>query len=124
MNYYFDVLKKYTQFDGRSGRAEYWYFFLFNILISIGIHSVAALLNPALVYLGTIYSIGVFLPSLAVGFRRLHDTGKSAWWILISLIPIIGALVLLFFLIQKGDVGENKYGADPKGKPTPTMSSV
>jgi uncharacterized membrane protein YhaH (DUF805 family) len=62
-----------------------------------------------------LYGLAVFIPSLAVGVRRLHDTGRSGWWLLISLVPIIGIIVLIVFLVQDSQNGTNQYGENPKG---------
>lgn len=118
MNYYLDVLKKYTDFTGRARRAEYWYFVLFNILVSFVVGFVDGIFGtfPAeggLGLLGTIYALAVFLPSVAVAARRLHDTGRSGWWQLILFIPIIGAIVLIVFLVQDSHPNENEYGENP-----------
>ncbi|MCB1687040.1 MAG: DUF805 domain-containing protein [Halioglobus sp.] len=119
MNWYLEVLKKYAQFSGRARRKEYWFFVLFNLLISIAlaiVDSLTGTLDTETGYglLSGIYSLAVFIPSMAVGFRRLHDTGRSAWWILIALIPLIGVIVLLVFMVQDSEEGENKYGPSPK----------
>ncbi len=119
MDWYLAVLKKYAQFSGRARRKEYWYFVLFNILISIAlviVDSVTGTLNNETGYglLSGIYSLAVLIPSLAVGFRRLHDTGRSAWWLLIGLIPVIGAIVLIVFMVQDSEAGDNRYGPSPK----------
>lgn len=107
MEEYLDVLRKYTVFDGRAGRREYWYF----TLVNLGIYVVLGILDWDVLLV--LFSLVVFLPSLAVGVRRLHDTGRSGWWLLISLIPLIGTIVLIVFLIQPGEVGDNPYGPDP-----------
>ncbi|MDX1300866.1 DUF805 domain-containing protein [Photobacterium sp.] len=119
MNWYLHVLKNYAVFSGRSRRQEYWYFFLFNILISIALGFVDTLLatpgtEDGAGILGTIYSLAVLIPSIAVGVRRLHDTGRTGWWMLIGLIPLIGALVLIYFFVQDSQPGTNEYGANPK----------
>jgi uncharacterized membrane protein YhaH (DUF805 family) len=116
MNYYMDVLKKYAVFNGRAGRAEYWYFVLFNFIVTIVINIVGYLLlrgNGNV--LGALYGLAVFIPSLAVFVRRLHDTDRSGWWILIGLIPIIGTIWLIVLLILEGTPGDNRYGPNPKG---------
>ena len=119
MNWYLTVLKKYAVFNGRAGRKEYWYFILFNIIISLilgfidgimGGFSVEAGIGP----LGAIYSLAILIPSLAVSVRRLHDTDRSGWWLLIGLIPLIGAIVLIIFMIQDGKPNDNQYGSNPK----------
>ncbi|KHT63315.1 membrane protein [Photobacterium gaetbulicola] len=119
MNWYIHVLKNYAVFKGRSRRQEYWYFFLFNIIISIALSMLdSALGNPGAGegagLIGTVYSLAVLVPSIAVGVRRLHDTGRTGWWMLIGLIPLIGLLVLLYFFIQDSQPAANEYGPNPK----------
>jgi uncharacterized membrane protein YhaH (DUF805 family) len=110
------VLQRYAQFTGRAGRAEFWWFFLANLIIS----AVLSLLGRATVIfaiISLIYSLAVLIPSIAVGVRRLHDTDKSGWWILIGLIPLVGFIVLLVFFVMEGTRGPNKYGPEPPGEP-------
>jgi len=119
MNYYLEVLKKYAVFDGRARRKEYWFFTLFNLIamIVLGvIDSVTGSFNPTvgLGLLSGLYVLAVLLPGIGVSIRRLHDTNRSGWWILISLIPIIGPIVLLVFLVLDSHPGQNQYGANPK----------
>ncbi|MBE0672441.1 MAG: DUF805 domain-containing protein [Anaerolineales bacterium] len=121
MKWYLAVLKKYAVFSGRARRKEYWMFFLFNLIIAavlggtLGLIEVIAGIPSTLsVLLITIYTIAVIIPGLAVGVRRLHDTGKSGWWLLITLVPIIGAIVVLIFQLQDSQQGENQYGPNPK----------
>lgn len=113
------ALSKYAVFSGRSRRAEYWYFVLFNLVISFILSMLDGVLgfwgDESIGLLGGLFTLAMVIPGLAVGIRRLHDTGKSGWWILLALIPIIGALVLIIFMIQDSQRGENKYGSDPKG---------
>lgn len=97
------VMSQYAGFSGRARRSEYWYWVLFTLLWCW-----IPLLN---ILLGLIF----FIPGLAVAVRRLHDTGRSGWWILISLIPIIGGIVLLIFYCTDSQIGENDYGPNPKG---------
>jgi len=112
MNYYLAVLKNYVGFSGRARRAEYWQFVLFNIIALVVCFVIdLAIGSPVLYY---IYLLAVLLPSLAVGARRLHDTDRSGWWLLLGLIPLIGGIVLLVFMCLEGTRGNNKYGADPK----------
>ena len=120
MSWYLEVLKKYAVFNGRARRKEYWFFFLFSIIITIvlSIIDVAAGSLDAKTGLGLftgIYTLAILIPSLAVSVRRLHDTDRSGWWLLISLIPIIGGLVILVFVVLDSDPAENRYGANPKG---------
>jgi uncharacterized membrane protein YhaH (DUF805 family) len=113
MQWYLNVLKNYVGFQGRARRKEYWMFFLFNLIISIVLTVVELAVGLESVLTG-IYSLAILLPSIAVTARRLHDIGKSGWWMLISLVPIIGAIVLLVFTCLDSEEGENKYGPNPK----------
>ncbi len=119
MNWYLKVLKKYAVFRGRARRKEYWYFFLFNLLISIGlavVDNLTGTLDPetGVGLLSGLYGFAVIIPGLAVTVRRLHDTDRSGWWFLISLIPLVGAIVLLVFMLLDSTPGENRFGPNPK----------
>lgn len=103
----------YVNFDGRARRSAYWYWTLFAILASIAANILDAVTDVPLFSL--IVGLGLLLPGLAVSVRRLHDTNRTGWWILIGLIPIIGWIVLIVFYIQDSDPGENQYGPSPKG---------
>lgn len=116
MEYYVSALKKYAVFEGRATRSEFWYFVLFNILISSGIGFVSGIL-------AIIYVLAVFIPGLSLTVRRLHDSGKSGWWILITLIPVIGALVLIIFTVADSQIGANAYGPNPKEDSNPDVST-
>lgn len=107
MNYYAEVFRKYAQFSGRSRRSEYWYFALFNFIIAIILTVIGLALR--FTQLANIYQLAVFIPSIAVGVRRMHDTGKSGWFILIPIYNLI-------LLCTDGVSGENEYGEDPKGR--------
>ena len=87
---------KYADFSGRASRSEYWWFFLFIILVG-------AIISTLSNKLGGVFYLATLLPSLAAATRRLHDTSRSGWWQLVCLIPVIGLIVLLVFLVQKGD---------------------
>jgi len=116
-------LKKYAEFSGRASRKEYWMFFLVNILIMIGFSLVSGVLDSTLIQvLSVLYILAVLVPSLAVYVRRLHDTNHSAWWILLSLVPVVGGIILLIFLVTDSQAGDNRYGANPKGVPAPQVS--
>jgi len=120
MNWYIDVLKKYAVFTGRAQRAEYWYFALFNLLIMIALTVIDGLLgtyNPAagLGLFSGIYALAVLLPAIGVAIRRLHDTSRTGWWVLLALIPVIGPIVLIVFFVMDSTPGENQYGPNPKG---------
>lgn len=120
MNWYIGVLKKYAVFSGRAQRSEFWYFVLFNVIITGVLSWIDRALGATIGSMGTgilssLYSLAVLIPSIAVGVRRLHDTDRSGWWLLIGLIPIIGWIVLIVFYVQDSQPGENKYGPNPKG---------
>lgn len=118
MQWYTEVLKKYVVFSGRARRKEYWMFTLFNVIISIVLSSLDALIgtrnDSGFGLLNGIYTLAVLLPSLGVLARRLHDTNRSAWWILIGLVPVVGFIVLIVFTVMEGNQGDNQYGPDPK----------
>ena len=113
MNWYFKAWKKYAVFGGRAGRQEYWYFVLFNILAYILLSIIAGTIGKIGAGLLSLYAVAVFLPGLAASVRRLHDTNRSGWWLLISPIPGVGPILLLVFLTQGGEPVENQYGAIP-----------
>jgi len=119
--WFVDVLKnKYALFTGRARRKEFWMFSLFNFLVSVVISIVAAILGNIPVlgmilgFLPLIYCLAVFVPGLALGIRRLHDTNRSGWFLLLGFIPIVGAIILIIFFVLEGDKGQNQYGPDPK----------
>lgn len=119
MNWFLIVLKKYAVFSGRAQRAEYWYFVLFYVLISLGLSMIDGFVGTydpetSVGLLSGLFSLATLLPSIAVGVRRLHDTGRSGWWLLIGLIPVIGAIVLIVFFVQDSAPGDNDYGPNPK----------
>ena len=112
MNWYLEVLKKYAVFSGRAQRKEYWIFFLFNIIISFALSFIQERVGVPVRY---IYMLAVLLPGIALTVRRLHDTNRSGWrTLLISLIPIVGVIFLIRFMVQDSDPGENQYGPNPK----------
>lgn len=113
VDWYLEVLKKYAVFSGRARRKEYWTFLLFNIIIGLVLGGIAWLAGGPDV-LGSIYSLVVLIPGIAVSVRRLHDTDRSGWWLLIGLIPLIGAIVLLVLMAQDSQPGANQYGPNPK----------
>lgn len=120
MNWYLEALKKFTEFNGRASRQEYWYFVLFNILISIGlglVDRITGSFDPlsGVGLLGGIYGLIILLPGLAVSVRRLHDTNRSGWWVLLPFIPILGGLIFLYFLVLDSSPDRNNYGESPKG---------
>ncbi|WP_237068560.1 DUF805 domain-containing protein [Microbulbifer guangxiensis] len=119
MHWYLKVLRNYTNFHGRAQRREYWFFVLFNLLIALmlsTIDGVTGLYSEeyGVGLLSGAYALLVLLPSLAVTARRLHDTGRTGWWILVSLIPLVGYLVLLAFMVFDSEPGTNRFGPNPK----------
>ena len=126
MQWYLKVLKQYADFTGRARRTEFWMFTLVSVLVSIVLGIVDAALRSAIVYdngamvsfspglLGGLYGLAVLIPTLAVTVRRLHDTDRSGWWILIGLIPFVGSIVLLVLVCLEGTRGPNRHGTDPK----------
>lgn len=96
----------YATFKGRATRSEYWWFVLFNALVSIALNIV----DHSGVLAG-LWGLALLLPSLAVGVRRLHDTNRSGWFLLLNLIPLIGWIILIVWFVQKSDEGTNQYDA-------------
>jgi uncharacterized membrane protein YhaH (DUF805 family) len=117
VNWYLAVLKNYAGFSGRARRTEYWMFVLFNVIITVVLDVLALAVKLASI-LGIIYGLAVLIPGIAVAVRRLHDTGRSGWWLFISLVPFIGVIVLIVFLATEGQPGDNAYGPNPKHAPT------
>ncbi len=120
MNWYLSVLKNYATFSGRARRKEYWMFALFNIIILLVLSVIDATLGLVSYELGIgilsgIYMLATFIPNIAVSIRRLHDTNRSGWWLLLYIIPIIGFVVLLIFVCSDSQPGSNRYGDNPKG---------
>jgi uncharacterized membrane protein YhaH (DUF805 family) len=121
MNWYLKCLKQYADFNGRARRKEFWMFVLFNCIFAIVLNVIDLVL---IVQLGFgifhfLYFIGIFIPNLAVGVRRLHDIGKSGVWLLIALIPIVGSIWLLVLMVTEGNPGDNQYGKNPKEQVLP-----
>lgn len=120
-NFKWVVQQNYANFEGRARRSEYWYFVLGQILLSIAVNVVAAVLasvSDSLAIIGSLallaISFGLLVPSLAAGVRRLHDTDKSGWMLLLGLIPLVGGIILLVFMATDGTRGPNQYGPSPK----------
>jgi uncharacterized membrane protein YhaH (DUF805 family) len=109
MQWYLKALKNYVVFSGRATRMEYWMFYLINSIVILALAMLIGI-SESLVFISVLYSFGIVLPSWAVAVRRLHDTGRSGWWVLISMIPLVGGIILLVFLCQKSD-GNNYYGS-------------
>jgi len=120
MNWYMVALRQYATFEGRSRRKEYWFFVLFNLIAVILLAIVDGITGTfdetvGLGLLSGLYCLAVFIPSMAVTVRRLHDTNRSGWWVLIGLIPLIGGIVLLVFTVMDSQPGANRFGPNPKG---------
>ena len=113
-------LKRYAEFTGRSRRKEYWMF----LLLSIGIYAIASILERIAglnrMIAGTygpitaLVALGLLVPTLAVSIRRLHDSDRSGWWLLLGLVPMVGEIIVLVFMALEGTRGANRFGADPK----------
>lgn len=112
MNWYIKCWQQYADFRGRARRSEYWYFVLCNLIVEAVLEAVAYLLGAN--FLVSIYGLAVLLPSLGVGVRRLHDIGKSGWYLLISLIPLIGWIWIIVLLCRDSQHGTNEWGPNPK----------
>ncbi len=123
MSLMFEPLRKYATFTGRARRSEYWLFALFTLsaqLLGALFSGDMTADNPQFGIGFAFYCavlLGLFVPSLAVSFRRLHDTNRSAWWLLLGFLPIIGVIVLLVFMVLDGTAGPNRFGDDPKQAP-------
>ena len=107
MDWYLQALRKYAVFSGRARRKEYWMFVLVHIIISIVIFIIG---NFAV----GLYGLAIIIPAFAVAIRRLHDTGRSGWWLLVNCVPIIGWTILFIWMVKDSDEGENQYGPNPK----------
>src|SRR4030095_2115985 len=137
MNYYLKVLKNYAVFSGRARRSEYWYFVLFNLIFSmvaLGLDNILGTtidfghfygltveaspgpIHPKIPfgYFYLVYGLATLLPTLSVSVRRLHDVGKSGWFLLIGLIPLVGGIWLLVLYCTDSNPGPNEYGENPK----------
>lgn len=114
MEWYLKVLKEYANFNGRARRTEFWMFVLINLVVSILLSIVDGMLGFQFGLLSNLYALAMLVPTLAVGARRLHDTGRSGWWQLIAIIPLIGSLVLIFFFATEGHPESNEHGPSPK----------
>ncbi len=112
MKWYVEALTNYAVFNGRAQRQAYWMFFLINIIIQIGL--VAIETAAGIAFISTVYSLAVLIPGIAVTVRRLHDTNHSGFWLFIGLIPLVGAIILLVFMVKDSDAEENQFGSNPK----------
>jgi len=123
LNYFTDALKNYATFTGRATRQQYWMFILFYILfyiVAIVLDMTLGLFDEETGYglLSLVYTLGLLLPSLAILGRRLHDIGRSAWWILLIIIPVVGPLVILIFTLIGSQQEDNQWGPNPHTETT------
>jgi uncharacterized membrane protein YhaH (DUF805 family) len=112
MEYFTDAYKRYADFTGRATRTQYWMFILIFMIIYIILAAIDSFLIGTIA-LSAIFNLVSLIPSLAIAARRLHDTGRSGWWQLIILLPLIGIIVLLVFLVMDSE-GDNRFGANLK----------
>ena len=113
MEWYIKVMQNFLVFSGRARRKEYWMFGLINFLITIGLGMAESMVGlPGT--LSSFYALVVLIPSIAVSVRRLHDTGRSGWWMLLNFLPVLGTIVLIVFFVFDSEEGTNEYGPNPK----------
>ncbi len=118
MDWFVEGVKQYAVFRGRARRKAYWWFFLIYMLLSAALAVVDAIIGKydsatGVGLLSGLFGLATFLPALGLTVRRLHDTDRSGWWLLVSLVPFIGAIVLIVFAASIGTRGDNRYGPDP-----------
>lgn len=116
------VFGQYVGFSGRASRSEYWWFYLFSVLlvtaaILVDLAITGGLEPNDVPFVTSVVVLGILLPSLAVAIRRLHDTDRSGWWYLIGLVPLVGGIILIIFLVTRGTAGPNRFGPDPLAAP-------
>ncbi len=111
----FEIIKKYAKFEGRANRPQYWYFVLtlFLAFFILEILCVIPFVNIIAFLALLVLSLGLIVPGIAVTVRRLHDTNKSGWWLLLCFVPFVGSIVILVFMCLEGTKGANKYGDEP-----------
>ena len=118
MQWYIQALKNSFNFSGRARRSEYWFFALFNFLIAVGLTIfdlvIGSFSEGGFGLISGLYTLLMVIPNLSLTFRRLHDTGRSAWWILFGIIPLIGAITLFVFMCLDSEAADNQYGSNPK----------
>lgn len=106
---------KYADFSGRARRSEYWYFTLFDLLVSMVFNTLARATGLGFFsVIMSLFSIAILIPGLAVAWRRLHDIGKGGANYLFILIPLVGAIMLIVWFAKEGQIGDNAFGPDPK----------
>lgn len=129
MHYYFDVWKKYAVFEGRTARKPFWMFALWNFIVEVVLFIVFAAImastkSHAAIVIFWVYGLAVLLPGLGLSVRRLHDTNRTGWWLLIDVVPLVGPIVLLVFFVMDSTPGDNKYGPNPKGVSAPAPAAT
>lgn len=121
MNWYLAVLKKYAVFNGRASRSEFWFFVLINFIIAFVIGFIEGLIGLSSEYgygpISGLYTLAILLPAIGVAIRRLHDSGRTGFWLLVGFIPFIGALILIVLYVLDSEPGANQYGEPVKGLP-------
>lgn len=115
MKYYNKALSNYVNFKGRARRREFWHFFLANFITYLVLSVVEVELGIAY-YLTTAFLVFIFIPTISVTVRRFHDLGKSGKWALLYFLFIIGAVMIMYYAVQEGDEGPNKFGVSPKAQ--------
>jgi uncharacterized membrane protein YhaH (DUF805 family) len=132
MKWFLEALtKKYATFEGRARRSEYWYFVLFYVLAAVALSIIDVVVGTyneesGLGLLSGLFMLATIVPSIAITARRLHDTDRSGWWQLLYFIPLLGAVVMLVFMVLDSQPGANRFGPNPKGvmgpgTPSPTV---
>ena len=125
MNWYLDAWKNYVNFQGRARRKAYWMFVLFNLIALVVLSFIEGAIGLSgengYGILTGLYTLAMILPLIALAVRRLHDTGRSGWWILIGLVPLIGPIVLIVFYVTDSQPGTNEYGPNPKESAPPAI---
>lgn len=125
MNWYLDAWKNYVNFQGRARRKAFWMFALFNVIAILALSLIEGAIGLRgegdYGILSGLYSLAVLLPALGLAVRRLHDTGRSGWWILIGLVPLIGGIVLIVFYVLDSQPGTNQFGPNPKESAPPVV---
>lgn len=118
MDWYVKVLQQYADFSGRARRREYWMFYLVSTVISFMLlvidFGLLGAADSGFPFLSFLYGLLMIIPTFSVGVRRLHDTNRSGWWFLITLLPILGGFIFLIFLVQDGTPRANRWGPSPK----------
>jgi uncharacterized membrane protein YhaH (DUF805 family) len=115
MNWYLAVLKNYVGFSGRARRTEYWMFALVNVIILVVLAILAVITKSFFFWLlYALYALAVLVPGIAVAWRRMQDTGRNGLYILLGLIPFVGGIILLIFMLLPGTPGPNEFGPDPR----------